>query len=159
MKKRFLFLLLAIGLTSNSSADYLDDWSDKDLCGWMENPSPPSYMVEEVKKRGISCSFGVVLTETVDVNIPIAQPDAIAPGYVSKEFTPETWLSEFELKPEDLSPMLLELAKETQVIVPECTTDFCFTMQEEYETGEIINKGALINALYRHKPDYINHHN
>jgi hypothetical protein len=27
-------------------------------------------------------------------------------------------------------------------------------MQEEYETGEIINKGALINALYRHHPDY-----
>ena len=38
-----MFLLLAIGLTSFSSADYLDDWSDKDLCGWMDNPSPPSY--------------------------------------------------------------------------------------------------------------------
>ena len=70
MKKFFLFLLLTLGLTSISYADYLDDWSHEALCGWMENPSPPSYMVEEVKKRGISCSFGVVLTETVDVNIP-----------------------------------------------------------------------------------------
>ena len=51
MKKRFLFLLITIFLTSVSSADYLDDWSDDSLCGWMENPSPPSYMVEEVKKE------------------------------------------------------------------------------------------------------------
>ena len=41
MKKRFLFLLIVFGLTFVSSADYLDDWSDKDLCGWMDNPSPP----------------------------------------------------------------------------------------------------------------------
>ena len=143
MKKRFLFLLLAIGLTSNSAADYLDDWPDEALCGWMDNPSPPSYMVEEVKKRGISCSFGVVLTETVDVNIPLPELDAVVPGYISKEFTPETWLSNFGLKPEDLSPMLLELSKKTQATVPVCKdlhgarhgsevwNDFCFTMQPE----------------------------
>ena len=114
--------------------------------GWMENPSPPSYMVEEVKKRGISCSFGVVLTETVDVNIPLPELDAVVPGYVSKEFTPETWLSNFGLKPEDLSPMLIELSKKTQATVPVCKdlhgarhgsevwNDFCFTMQPEVVT-------------------------
>ena len=59
-RKSFLFLVLSIGLANISSADYLDNWSDKDLCGWMDNPSPPSYMVEEVKTRGFSCSWGVV---------------------------------------------------------------------------------------------------
>ena len=40
MKKHFLFLMLAIGLTSVSYGDYLDDWPDNTLCSWMENPSP-----------------------------------------------------------------------------------------------------------------------
>jgi hypothetical protein len=207
MKKLVLFLLLCLSLAATSFADYLDKWADEALCGWLDKPSPPSYMVDEVKKRGISCSFGVVLTETVDVNIPIAQPNAVAPGYVSKEFTPEAWLSEFELKPEDLSPMLLELSKKTQEQVPECTDDFCFTTEAEYEyftneftpetwlsefelkpedlspmllelskktqeqvpectddfcftmqpeygedpTGEIINKGDLVNLYYRNR--------
>ena len=103
MKKHFLFLLLAISLTSNSSADYLDDWPDKALCGWMDNPSPPSYMVEEVKKRGISCSWGVVINNLPDssdvvnndsLDIPIGEGlAAVVPGYVSKEFTQEAWLS------------------------------------------------------------------
>ena len=77
------------------------------------------------------------------------------PEYDStNEFTPETWLSNFELKPEDLSPMLLELSKKTQEQVPECTDDFCFTMQPEYgedPTGEIINKGDLVNLYYRNR--------
>ena len=70
------------------------------------------------------------------------------------EYTTDSFLSTYGLKPEDLSPMLLELGKKTQATVPECTTDFCFTTQAEYATDEIINKGALINALYRQHPDY-----
>ena len=150
MKKLLLFLLLCLSLTATSFADYLDNWADEALCGWLDKPSPPSYMVDEVKKRGISCSFGVVLTETVDVNIPLPELDAVVPGYISKEFTPEAWLSEFELKPEDLSPMLLELSKKTQEQVPECTDDFCFTTEAEYEY-EIINKSDLVNLYYRNR--------
>ena len=40
MKKFFLLLLLTLGLTYVSYADYLDDWPDEALCGWMDNPSP-----------------------------------------------------------------------------------------------------------------------
>ena len=140
MKKNFLFLLLAIGLTSNSSADYLDDWPDEALCGWMDNPSPPSYMVEEVKKRGISCAWGVVinnLPDSLDVVInnssELFVQEEFLPDYPdmqkTTENTRESWLSTYGIKPEDLSPMLLELAKETQESVPGCTSDFCFTMQ------------------------------
>ena len=88
MKKLLLFLLLCLGLTTTSIADYLDDWPDDALCGWMENPTPPSYMVEEVKTRGISCS-GVIpvppeivipcLLEPCDPIEPIVPP--IRPGW------------------------------------------------------------------------------
>ena len=165
MKKSFLFLVLSIGLANISSADYLDDWSDKDLCGWMENPSPPSYMVDEVKARGISCSWGVVinnLPDSSDVNEPIAAPDAVVPEDVSEEFTLETFLSDFALKTEDLSPMIVELMKTSEVTPPACTKDFCFSTQPDYggngatwgNGDAILNIGDLINGLYRHHPDF-----
>ena len=71
------------------------------------------------------------------------------------EYTTDSFLSTYGFKPEDLSPMLLELSKKTQATIPPCTTDFCFTTQAEYATDEIINKAALINVLYRHNPDII----
>jgi len=40
MKKLLLTLLLSLGLTTISSAGNLDDWTDNQLCGWMDNPSP-----------------------------------------------------------------------------------------------------------------------
>jgi len=43
----------------NINAGYLDDWSDDELCGWMDNPTPPEYIVKEVNKRGVSCTSGI----------------------------------------------------------------------------------------------------
>ena len=54
MKKLLLLLILSF-FSTISSAGYLDDWTDDQLCGWMDNPSPPEYIVAEVKKRGLSC--------------------------------------------------------------------------------------------------------
>ena len=156
MKKLFLLLLLVIGLTSNSSADYLDDWPDDALCGWMENPSPPTYMVEEVKTRGISCSWGVVINNLPDLDSDLASVGESGVNVVVQalHFNYKAWLSNYGLKSEDLSPMLLELSKKTQISVPECTTDFCFTSQAEYAPNdEIQNKGELINAVLRDSPD------
>ena len=59
MKKLFLLILLSLGLTSISYGGYLDDWTDDQLCGWMDNTSPPAHITAEVKKRGISCESGV----------------------------------------------------------------------------------------------------
>ena len=75
MKKHFLFLMLAIGLTSVSYGDYLDDWPDDALCGWMENSSPPSYMVEEVKTRDISCSGGKLIN--LPPELPLPPPETV----------------------------------------------------------------------------------
>ena len=41
------------------NADYLDDWSNDDLCGWMESSSAPEYIENEVEKRGILCFGGI----------------------------------------------------------------------------------------------------
>ena len=56
MKKLLtLLILLSLVLTSISLAGYLDDWTDDQLCGWMENPSPPEYIVDEAIKRNLDC--------------------------------------------------------------------------------------------------------
>jgi len=60
MKKPLLLILLFLGLTTfNSYAGYLDDWTDEQLCGWMDSPSPPEYMVVEAKNRGLSCANNI----------------------------------------------------------------------------------------------------
>ena len=99
--------------------------------------------------------------DTSDINIE-AGVSAVVPGYVKKEFTLETWLSDFGLKTEDLSTKIVELMKTTEKTPPPCTTDFCFTTQPEYggngatwgNGDAILNKADLINALYRHNPDF-----
>ena len=71
MKKLLLTLLLSLGLTSISSAGYLDDWTDDQLCGWMDNPSPPEYIVAEVnddkRKNGLG-GFGAAPNSEVCVD-------------------------------------------------------------------------------------------
>ena len=99
MKKLFLFLLLAFDLTSVSYADYLDDWPDEALCSWMENPSPPSYMVEEVKTRSISCSGGVVTNDLPDTLDNKTILDNV-------EISEEVWLEKYDLIPDDLGHMV-----------------------------------------------------
>jgi len=73
MKKLVLLLFLSFGLTSFSVADYLDDWPDDPLCAWMENPSTPSYISDEVKKRDLTCLGGIVIYPP-DPNPPDPNP-------------------------------------------------------------------------------------
>jgi len=56
-----LFIGLFVSLSAN--ANYLSEWSNDDLCGWMESTSIPEYILDEVDKREILCSGGIeVLT-------------------------------------------------------------------------------------------------
>jgi len=78
MKKLFLLVLLSLGLTpvsyGISYGNFLDDWTNNQLCGWMDKPSPPAYMVTEVKKRGISCEGGVEVEPiVVEVKVVIVE--------------------------------------------------------------------------------------
>ena len=56
-KLRVFFLLSSIAGASNAA--YLDDWSNDDLCGWMDSASAPEYIQKEVKKREILCYGGI----------------------------------------------------------------------------------------------------
>ncbi len=55
-----ILVLLSIGVTSPSFAGLFDDWTDNQLCEWMDQPSPPRIIEALVSKRLISCSNGVV---------------------------------------------------------------------------------------------------
>ena len=43
---KILAAILSMYLSSVSYADYLDDWPDEALCSWMEQESPPEYIVD-----------------------------------------------------------------------------------------------------------------
>jgi len=63
MNKKLLYSLLGlfIGLliSLSANANYLSEWSNDDLCGWMESTSIPEYIIDEVDKREILCSRGI----------------------------------------------------------------------------------------------------
>ena len=54
MIKKYLFLFL-ISLTSLSYANYLDDWTDEDLCRWMDADLIPEHISEEIYTRKTIC--------------------------------------------------------------------------------------------------------
>ncbi|MDC0964402.1 SHOCT domain-containing protein [Candidatus Pseudothioglobus singularis] len=56
--KKLLILLISLGVLTSSHADFFDGWTDDNLCGWMQNPSPPANIAEETKKRGLTCVAG-----------------------------------------------------------------------------------------------------
>ena len=65
INRLFILLLLSIGVTSISHAALFDDWSDNQLCEWMDQPSPPGIIRKLVNKRNINCSEGIASVETL----------------------------------------------------------------------------------------------
>ena len=57
--KKIIFILLAINSSNAVYSAYLDDWTNDDLCGWMESTSTPEYIQKEIEKRQIICYEGV----------------------------------------------------------------------------------------------------
>jgi hypothetical protein len=83
---KMLLIFLATVLTSASYAAYLDDWSNDDLCGWMNSTSVPEYIQKEVEQREILCFEGVEASSSpTEVNLssesgtvfPSPDPDLI----------------------------------------------------------------------------------
>ena len=58
MKNKLRVFFLLSSITGASNAAYLDDWSNDDLCGWMDSASAPEYIQKEAKKREILCHGG-----------------------------------------------------------------------------------------------------
>ena len=72
MNKKLLYSLLGLFTGSlislNANANYLSEWSNDDLCGWMESTTIPEYILDEVGRREILCYGGIevlTLPETV----------------------------------------------------------------------------------------------
>ena len=85
MNKLQIFFLIS-SLTGATYASYLDDWSNDDLCGWMDSGSAPEYIQKEVEKREILCYGGTEVSSLpADVNLssesgtvfPSVDPDLI----------------------------------------------------------------------------------
>ena len=84
--KKIVVIFLASGLTCVTYAAYLDDWSNNDLCGWMDSTSTPEYIQKEVDKREILCYGGVEvaslptevnLSSRIGTGFPSPDPDLI----------------------------------------------------------------------------------
>ena len=70
--KKTVVIFLASCLTSAIYAAYLDDWSNNDLCGWMDSTSAPKYIQKEVDKREILCYGGFeVASLPTEVNLSL----------------------------------------------------------------------------------------
>jgi hypothetical protein len=54
MIKKYLFVFLSC-LISVSYANYLDDWTNEDLCRWMDAEIIPEHISEEIYTRKIVC--------------------------------------------------------------------------------------------------------
>ena len=54
MTKKYLFVFLSC-LISVSYANYLDDWTNEDLCRWMDADIIPEHISEEIYTRKIVC--------------------------------------------------------------------------------------------------------
>ena len=98
MKKLFLFILLSLGLTSISLAGYLDDWTDDQLCGWMDNPSPPEHIVAEINKRGLSCGVSNNASASSTTTTNTANTDTSVIGELSMDFELTSYDVEFSEK-------------------------------------------------------------
>ena len=57
--KKLPLITLGFVLISGAYADYLDGWSNNDLCGWTNSSSIPEHIQIEVDKREIICYGGV----------------------------------------------------------------------------------------------------
>ena len=54
MKKQLLFLFLSAQINF-SYANYLDDWTNEDLCRWMDAVSIPEHISDEMYARKVIC--------------------------------------------------------------------------------------------------------
>ena len=57
--KRLILTILVASLISVSYAGYFDNWSNNDLCGWMNSSSVPKNIQTEVTNRELLCYGGV----------------------------------------------------------------------------------------------------
>ena len=79
MIKKYLFLFL-ISLTSLSYANYLDDWTDEDLCRWMDAALIPEPIAEEIYTRKVVCFNNSETIELISQATYISENGTVFPS-------------------------------------------------------------------------------
>jgi len=64
MKKQLLLLFISCQV-SISYADYLDDWTNEDLCRWMSATSIPEHISDEMYTRKVICNDDVEVSKLI----------------------------------------------------------------------------------------------
>ena len=86
MKKTYLFLLFIslASLASFSYANYLDDWTNEDLCRWMDADLIPEHISEEIYTRKVTCFNDSRAIELTTQSSYVSENETIVPS--SKSF-------------------------------------------------------------------------
>ena len=79
MKSRYL-IAFVLGFASTSHGALLDDWSNDNLCGWMESAATPEHIQKEVVKREIICFEGVQVSSLPVSNNSVSKNGTIFPS-------------------------------------------------------------------------------
>ena len=79
MIKKYLFLFL-ISFTSLSYANYLDDWTDEDLCRWMDAALIPEHISQEIYTRKIVCFNDSEVIESTSQATYISENGTVFPS-------------------------------------------------------------------------------
>jgi len=84
--KKLILTFLVSSFISASYAGYFDNWSNNDLCGWMNSSSVPKNIQTEVTNRELLCYGGVEVDKLPSVksnngqfgtSFPSPDPDLI----------------------------------------------------------------------------------
>ena len=79
MLKKISFLFL-ISLMSISYANYLDDWTDEDLCRWMDAALIPEHISEEMYARKVACINDSEVTELISQTTYVSEHGTVFPS-------------------------------------------------------------------------------
>ena len=81
MIKIYLFLFLS-SIVSLSHANYLDDWTDEDLCRWMDAALIPEHISEEIYTRKTICLNDSKAIELTTQATHISENGTIFPSHI-----------------------------------------------------------------------------
>ena len=79
MLKKCSFLFL-ISLISISYANFLDDWTDEDLCRWMDAALIPEHISDEMYARQVVCINDSEVTELISQTTYVSEHGTVFPS-------------------------------------------------------------------------------
>ena len=79
MIKTYLFLFLS-SILSLSYANYLDDWTDEDLCRWMDATLIPEHISQEMYTRKVECFNDSEVIESISQATYISENGTVFPS-------------------------------------------------------------------------------